>query len=111
MREVLPTAARDEDIQDTLNGTSVVCAGATSTSRIREELTDKGPLSIGEMNPAHAGMLFYLASVSKLSVELGFAHYLGKRVYLLNPVPDQPYILDEVLAIVAKVLDGDVRNL
>jgi nucleoside 2-deoxyribosyltransferase len=44
-------------------------------------------------------------------LELGFAHYLGKRIYLLNPIPDQPYILDEVLAISAKVLDGDVRNL
>ena len=44
-------------------------------------------------------------------LELGFAHYLGKRIYLLNPVPDQPYILDEVLAIGATVLDGDVGNL
>jgi hypothetical protein len=44
-------------------------------------------------------------------LELGFAHYLGKRIYLLHPIPDQPYILDEVLAIGAKVLDGDVRNL
>ena len=44
-------------------------------------------------------------------LEVGFAHYLGKRIFLLNPIPDQPYILDEVLAIGAKVLDGDVRNL
>jgi hypothetical protein len=44
-------------------------------------------------------------------LELGFAHYLGKRIYLLFPIPDQPYILDEVLAIGAIVLDGDVRNL
>jgi nucleoside 2-deoxyribosyltransferase len=44
-------------------------------------------------------------------LELGFAHYLGKRIYLLHPIPDQAYILDEVLAIGAKVLDGDVRNL
>jgi hypothetical protein len=44
-------------------------------------------------------------------LELGFAHYLGKRIYLLHPIPDQPYILDEVLAIGAKMLDGDVRNL
>ncbi|PWT76757.1 MAG: hypothetical protein C5B60_03750 [Chloroflexi bacterium] len=44
-------------------------------------------------------------------LELGFAHYLGKRIYLLHPIPDQPYILDEVLAIGASVLDGDVGNL
>ena len=44
-------------------------------------------------------------------LELGFAHYLGKRIYLLHPIPDQPYILDEVLAMGANVLDGDVGNL
>jgi len=44
-------------------------------------------------------------------LELGFAHYLGKRIYLLHPIPDQPYILDEVLAIAATILDGDVGNL
>ena len=44
-------------------------------------------------------------------LELGYAHYLGKRIYLLHPIPDQPYILDEVLAIGAKVLDGDIKNL
>ena len=44
-------------------------------------------------------------------LELGFAHYLGKRIYLLYPIPDQPYILDEVLAIGAQVLDGDVSSL
>ena len=44
-------------------------------------------------------------------LELGFAHYLGKRIYLLHPIPNQPYILDEVLAMGAKIMDGDVRNL
>jgi nucleoside 2-deoxyribosyltransferase len=44
-------------------------------------------------------------------LELGFAHYLGKTIYLLHPIPDQPYILDEILAIGAQVLDGDVGNL
>jgi nucleoside 2-deoxyribosyltransferase len=44
-------------------------------------------------------------------LEIGFAHYLGKRIYLLHSIPNQPYILDEILAIGAKVLDGDIRNL
>jgi hypothetical protein len=44
-------------------------------------------------------------------LELGFAHYLGKRIYLLNPIPDQPYILDEVLTIDPIVLDGDIQDL
>ena len=44
-------------------------------------------------------------------LELGFAHYLGKRIYLLNPIPDQPYILDEVLTIDPIILEGDIENL
>jgi len=44
-------------------------------------------------------------------LELGFAHYLGKRIYLLNPIPDQPYIIDEVLTIDPIILGGDVKNL
>ncbi len=49
-------------------GATVVGARATSASWVREKWTDEAPLSISEMNPAHAGMLLYLASVSKLSV-------------------------------------------
>ncbi len=44
-------------------------------------------------------------------LELGFAHYLGKRIYLLNPIPDQPYIIDEVLTIDPIILGGDIKNL
>jgi nucleoside 2-deoxyribosyltransferase len=44
-------------------------------------------------------------------LELGYAHYLRKSIFLLHPIPEQPYILDEVLALDAKVLNGDVRNL
>jgi hypothetical protein len=66
MRQVLPAATSDENIENAFDGAPVVCAWATSTSRVWEKWTDKGPLFIGEMNPAHAGMLVYLASVSKL---------------------------------------------
>jgi hypothetical protein len=44
-------------------------------------------------------------------LELGFAHYLGKKIYLLNPIPDQAYILDEVLTIDPIILKGDIANL
>jgi hypothetical protein len=44
-------------------------------------------------------------------LELGFAHYLNKKIYLLNPIPDQPYIIDEVLTIDPVVLDGTIDNL
>jgi len=44
-------------------------------------------------------------------LELGFAHYLGRKIYLLNPIPDQPYIIDEVLTIDPIVLEGTVAEL
>jgi translation elongation factor EF-Ts len=44
-------------------------------------------------------------------LELGFAHYLGRKIYLLNPIPDQPYIIDEILTIDPVVLEGSVDNL
>src|ERR1700744_14701 len=44
-------------------------------------------------------------------LELGFAHYLGRRIYLLNPIPEQPYILDEVLTIDPIILEGNIENL
>ena len=44
-------------------------------------------------------------------LELGFAHYLGRKIYLLNPIPEQPYILDEVLTIDPIILEGNVKNL
>jgi hypothetical protein len=44
-------------------------------------------------------------------MELGFAHYRGKKIYLLNPSPDQPYIIDEIQTIDPIVLNGDLKNL
>lgn len=44
-------------------------------------------------------------------LELGFAHYRDKKIYLLNPIPDQPYIIDEVLTIDPIILDGKIDNL
>jgi len=44
-------------------------------------------------------------------IEIGFAHYLGKKIYLLNPLPDQPYIKDELEAINPIVLNGDLTKI
>ncbi|MEK7542805.1 MAG: NUDIX hydrolase [Patescibacteria group bacterium] len=41
-------------------------------------------------------------------MEMGFAHYRGKIIFLLNPISDQKYIIDEVLTMEPIVLD---RNL
>jgi hypothetical protein len=68
MRQVLPAAPGDEDIENAFNGATVVSARSTRASREREKWTDEGPLAIGEMNPAYGGMLL---SVSKLPVVYG----------------------------------------
>ena len=44
-------------------------------------------------------------------LELGFAHYKGKKIFLLNPIPDQPYIIDEVLTIDPILLEGSIDNI
>lgn len=44
-------------------------------------------------------------------LEIGYAHFLGKAIYLLNPAPDQPYIKDEVATVEPVVLNGDLTKL
>lgn len=42
-------------------------------------------------------------------LEIGFAHVLNKKIFLLNPVPDMP-IADEILAIKHTVINGDLSK-
>lgn len=44
-------------------------------------------------------------------LEIGFAHYRDKKIFLLNPVPDQPYIIDEIQTIDPIVIDGNIDNI
>lgn len=39
-------------------------------------------------------------------LEMGFAYFRKKKIYLLNPLPNQPYIIDEMLTFEPIVLDG-----
>lgn len=43
--------------------------------------------------------------------EMMYAHYLRKKIYLLNPAPRQDYIKDEIESMEPKVLDGDLDKL
>lgn len=43
-------------------------------------------------------------------LELGFAHVLNKKIYLLNPIPIMPYT-DEIRAMQPEVLDGDLLKI
>ncbi len=43
-------------------------------------------------------------------LEMGFAHVLKKRIYLLNPIPEMPYN-DEIIAMQPIILNGDISKL
>ena len=44
-------------------------------------------------------------------LEMGFAHVLSKRIYLLNPPPEFPYFNEELQAMQAIVLNGDLSKI
>ncbi|KKT32241.1 hypothetical protein A2394_00270 [Candidatus Woesebacteria bacterium RIFOXYB1_FULL_42_36] len=44
-------------------------------------------------------------------MEIGFAHILNQKIYLLNPVPDIPYYKTEIEATKPLVLNGDLGRL
>ncbi|MCJ7804223.1 hypothetical protein MUP35_00610 [Patescibacteria group bacterium] len=39
-------------------------------------------------------------------LEMGFAHYRKKKIYILNPLPKQDYIIDELLTFEPIILNG-----
>ncbi len=44
-------------------------------------------------------------------LELGYAHDKQIKIFLLNPIPDQPYIYDEMLTFDTTVLNGDLAKI
>lgn len=44
-------------------------------------------------------------------LEMGFAHVLGKRIYLLNPIPDFNYFREEIEAMDPVVLGGNLSKI
>jgi len=43
-------------------------------------------------------------------MEMGYAFYLNKKIFLLNPIPYQSY-RDEIVAMQPKVLKGDLGKI
>ena len=44
-------------------------------------------------------------------LEMGFAHYVGKPIFVVNPLPDYKYINDEILSFDVKVLNDDLSKI
>jgi len=42
-------------------------------------------------------------------LEMGFAHVLNQKIYLLNPVPKMPYYETEIIAMQPTVINGDLK--
>lgn len=43
-------------------------------------------------------------------LEMGFAHVLGKKIFLLNPLPDMPY-RDELEAVRPVIINNDLNQI
>ncbi len=44
-------------------------------------------------------------------LEMGFAHVLDQKIYLLNPIPDMPYYKTEMEAMKPVILNGDLTKI
>ena len=44
-------------------------------------------------------------------LEMGFAYYIGKPIFAINPLPDYKYINDEILSFDVEMLNGDLTKI
>ena len=44
-------------------------------------------------------------------MEIGFAHVLKQKIYLLNPIPDIPYYKTEIEAVSPTIIYGDLTKI
>jgi len=44
-------------------------------------------------------------------LEMGFAHVLDQKIFLLNPIPHMPYYETEIIAMQPIVIDGDLSKI
>ncbi len=44
-------------------------------------------------------------------LEMAFAHYRGKKIFVLNPLPNQKYIDDELQSLGSVILGGDLSRI
>lgn len=43
-------------------------------------------------------------------LEMGFAHVLNQKIFLLNPIPDMPYYKTELVAMKPEIINGDLKK-
>ncbi|MDP3992633.1 MAG: hypothetical protein Q8Q05_00195 [bacterium] len=70
-----------------------------------------GPSYIGKSAPEYDkhGIKNYIGGNTFL--EMGFAHILNQKIFLLNPVPEMPYYQTEIVAMRPVVINGDFAKI
>lgn len=43
-------------------------------------------------------------------LEMGFAHVLNQKIFILNPIPEMPYYKTEIVAMKPIIVDGDLTK-
>ncbi len=61
------------------------------------------------INKDKHGIKNYIGGNSFL--EMGFAHVLGQKLYLMNPIPDMPYYGTEIIAMNPIVINGKLEEI
>lgn len=44
-------------------------------------------------------------------MEIGFAHVLNQKIFLLNPIPEMPYCKTEIEAVGPVIINGDLEKI
>ena len=61
------------------------------------------------LNHDKNGVANYIGGNSFL--EMGFAYVLGKKIFLLNEIPESKLIKQEIVAMQPKILNGDLSKI
>ncbi len=44
-------------------------------------------------------------------MEIGFAHVLNQKIFMLNPIPEMPYCKTEIEAVKPIIINGDLKKI
>jgi hypothetical protein len=44
-------------------------------------------------------------------MEIGFAHVLNQKIFMLNPIPEMPYCKTEIEAVKPIIIEGDLKKI
>lgn len=85
------------------------------------ETKTKAELKIGHMEKIDRSDAILVLNITNKDIEnriggstfleIGLAHYKRKKIFLLNPIPDQPYIIDEINIVGPQIVNGDYSKI